>query len=360
MRSGRYQAGYNGPDLARHYAPATFTSRMDAEAWLASERRLIEREEWTPPVLRSAANHARGKGFGEYATGWLEQRNLKPRTRQGYSELINGPLAKLSKVPLAMLTPETVRVWHTGLGTATPRKNSHAYGLLHAILNTAASDGLIGNNPAVIRGAMNTATKREAVILTPDEIAKVALAIQPPNLKALVLVSAWCGLRWGEVTALTRPDISDDCTVITVSRAVTHRHGECNIDTTKSAKVRTVIVPPHVVGDLSDHLANFVDAAPDSLLFTAAKACHYSEKTFRDAFARALKAVGITQNVRIHDLRHATGTMTAQVGNLVETMQRLGHSTARASLIYQQVASGRPEQVAAALSELAQIPHYTG
>jgi hypothetical protein len=48
MRSGRYQAGYNGPDLARHYAPATFTSRMDAEAWLAIERRLIEREEWTP------------------------------------------------------------------------------------------------------------------------------------------------------------------------------------------------------------------------------------------------------------------------------------------------------------------------
>src|SRR5271166_606883 len=50
MRSGRYQAGYNGPDLARHYAPATFTSRMDAEHWLAAERRLIERDEWTPPA----------------------------------------------------------------------------------------------------------------------------------------------------------------------------------------------------------------------------------------------------------------------------------------------------------------------
>ena len=85
----------------------------------------------------------------------------------------------------ADLTPETVRVWYTGLGTATPTKNTHAYQLLRAILNTAASDGLIGCNPAVIRGARTTETKSQAVILTPDEIAKVALAIQPINLKAL-------------------------------------------------------------------------------------------------------------------------------------------------------------------------------
>ena len=37
----------------------------------------------------------------------------------------------------------------------------------------------------------------------------------------------------------------------------------------------------------------------------------------------------------IHDLRHFASTMSARVGNLVETMQRLGHSTAKASLIYQ-------------------------
>jgi hypothetical protein len=45
LPSGRYQASYAGPDLARHVAPATFSSRMDAEHWLANERRLIERDE---------------------------------------------------------------------------------------------------------------------------------------------------------------------------------------------------------------------------------------------------------------------------------------------------------------------------
>ena len=126
----------------------------------------------------------RGTPFGDYAASWLDQRNLKPRTRHEYSALIAGPLAKLAKVPLHLITPEVVRTWHTGLGTSTPTKNSHAYGLLHAVLNTAVSDGLIGSNPAAIRGAMNTATKRQAVILTPDEVAKVALAIQPVNLES--------------------------------------------------------------------------------------------------------------------------------------------------------------------------------
>lgn len=327
---------------------------MDAEHWLASERRLIERDEWTPPALRSAAAKSRGKTFGEYALGWLDQRNLKPRTRHEYSSLINGPLAKLGKVPLGQITPELVRTWHTGLGGTTPTKNKHAYSLLHAVLGTAVSDGLIGSNPATIRGAMNTVTKRQPAILTPDEVAKVALAIQPVNLKALVLISAWCGLRWGEVTALTRADVSADCEVVTVARGVTHANGQCFVDTTKTAKVRTVVVPPHVVPDLADHMAHHVKQNADALLFPAAKGCHLRQQVFRETFNAALKSADITKPVRIHDLRHFAGTQAARVGNLAETMQRLGHTTVKASLIYQQVVSGRDREIAAQLSKLAE------
>jgi integrase len=326
---------------------------MDAEAWLADERRLIERGDWTPPKLRAAQKHSRAESFGEFATGWLANRNLKPRTRQGYRELLEGPLRRLSAIPLGMITAESVRAWHTGLGTATPRKNSHAYGLLHAVLNTAVADGRITANPCAIRKAMNTAAKRQAVILTPDEIAKAATAIQPAQLKAMVLISAWCGLRWGEITELRRKDIAPDCSVITVGRAVTHRTGHCDIDTTRNGKVRSVIVPPHIAPDLGDHLAHHVADGPESLLFTAERACHYSEKTFREHFADALKAVGIQKVVRIHDLRHFAGTQAARVGNLTETMQRLGHSTVKASLMYQHQASGRDRELAVALSELA-------
>jgi hypothetical protein len=48
-RSGRFSAAYVGPDLQLHRAPETFQARIDAEGWLASERRAIDLEQWVPP-----------------------------------------------------------------------------------------------------------------------------------------------------------------------------------------------------------------------------------------------------------------------------------------------------------------------
>jgi integrase len=354
QRSGRFQASYNGPDLARHTAPATFTKSMDAEHWLAEERRLIERDAWTPPKMRAAEKHARAKILETYAKEWVEYRDLKPRTRQGYLELLAGPIKPLGRLALGNISSETVRAWHAGMGKDTPRRKSHAYALLHAIMATAVTDGWIAANPCNIPRAMNPPTKRAAVILDVNEVAKIANAIQPEKLKCLVLVSAWCGLRWGEVTELRRRDIDAACEVIIVSRGVTHRKGQCEIDTPKSGKGRPVVVPPHIREDLKEHMERFVAEDPEALVFPAARGCHLNDRVFRDYFAEALKSVG-REGVRIHDLRHFAGTQAARVGNLVETMQRLGHSTAKASLIYQAVVSGRDRELADALSKLAAV-----
>jgi integrase len=168
----------------------------------------------------------------------------------------------------------------------------------------------------------------------------------------LVLISAWCGLRWGEAVELRRRDFNEACDEITISRAFTHRAG-CHVGPPKSGKPRSVDVPPFMVQDIRDHLELYVAESGDAQLFPAKSSCHYSDRLFREAFAEALKAVGITKAVRIHDLRHTAGTQTARVANLVETMDRLGHSTQKASLRYQHVASGRGREVAAELSRLA-------
>ena len=49
LPSGRYRASYVGPDVLRHPPPTTFTKKMDAEEWLAAQRRLIEQGKWLPP-----------------------------------------------------------------------------------------------------------------------------------------------------------------------------------------------------------------------------------------------------------------------------------------------------------------------
>ncbi|MCV7222957.1 tyrosine-type recombinase/integrase [Mycolicibacterium elephantis] len=355
LPSKRYQASYIGPDLVRHKAPTTFSTRMDAEGWLARERRSIELETWEPPAQRAAEVVAQAITVGEYAERWIDNRNIKPRTRSAYRDTLRLHIRpKLGKVAMKNLTGEAVRAWYTSLGNDHPRRNSHAYGLLHAICSTAVADELIAANPCNIPRVMNPPRKRDPVILSVPEVAALADAIRPERLKALVLLCAWCGVRWGEVSELRRKDVGEDCEVLYVARAVTRRDGVYRVDTPKSGKGRPVVIPPHIRDDVREHLASNVGKSPESLLFPAARGGHMNDRVFsREYFADALAAIG-REGVRVHDLRHFAGTQTARVGNLVETMGRLGHSTVKASLIYQQIVSGRDAAIADALSKLAE------
>ena len=209
----------------------------------------------------------------------------------------------------------------------------------------------------MIERAMNPKTKRQAVVPTIAELEALADKLgsdaRTERFKALVLLSAWCGLRYGEVSELRRKDFDPNCEVVSVGRGVRHRSGQCMIDTPKDNQPAKIVIPPHIRSDVQSHLSNHVDKEGDSLLFVPARGgCHVNDRVFnKDVFKPAAKTIG-REDMTAHDLRHFAGTMTAQVGNLVETMARLRHSTHKASLIYQQQVSGRDIAVAEALSAL--------
>ena len=355
-KSRHYQASYIWPPHSqqRHYAPLTFAAKMDAEAWLAAERRTIEQGTWQPPKVRTEAHTARLITLADYADQWIEQRPLKPRTKSGYQDSLRLHIkpTPLGRLPVASITPHAVRTWYANLGDDHPTRNKNAYGLLNAILNTAVIDDILTSNPCHIRKAMNVTRKREPVILTVKQLAALADSV-PAHHRALVLITAWCGLRWGEVIELRRRDIGDRSEVITVARAVTHR-GECRIDTTKSDRIRAVVVPPHIRGDIKHHLDTYTAANADGLLFPPArKGCHLNDKVFRADLSSALEELQ-RNDLRIHDLRHFAGTMAAHVGSQPEVQARLGHSTAKASQMYQSRVSGADVAMAVELSKLAE------
>jgi integrase len=363
QRIKRWHASYVGPDKARHKADHTFGTKMDGEAWLASERRLIDLKVWTPPAQRAAEKQAQGITLTDYVPTWIEQRTvggqpLKPRTKSHYTALFDEHIkpTPLAKIPLCNITTEAVRGWHATTLVDKPTYRSHAYGLLHGVLATAVTDGHLAANPAQIRGAGSATSKKRAVILDVTEVGQLADAIDE-RYRALVLISAWCGLRWGEVTELKRKDFSTDCALIAVERGVVHRDGKCIVDTPKSKKGRKVVTPPHIRPAIKHHLATYVAKDAEALAFQPDRSCHLSDKTFRRYFKSALTTIGRDGKKRprpaIHDLRHFAGTQTARVGNLVETMSRLGHSTVKASLVYQGIVNGRDAEIAEALSALA-------
>ena len=61
-------------------------------------------------------------------------------------------------------------------------------------------------NPCVIRGAGSAKRVHKIRPASLDEIAVIA-AEMPEQYRAMVLLAAWCALRFGELTELRRRDI---------------------------------------------------------------------------------------------------------------------------------------------------------
>ena len=74
--------------------------------------------------------------------------------------------------------------------------------------------------------------------------------------------------------------------------------------------------------------------------------------TFRWTWTKARTAVGLP-DLHFHDFAHTGNTMAAGQGaSLRELMQRVGHSSARAALIYQHATQERDEVIAAGMGKL--------
>lgn len=360
-----YQASYIGVDGRRHYAPHTFASKLRAQSWLESERTYKERctlsgERWKSPAERAAVKTAKVLTFGEYGKRVIDERKLSPRTRNLYesqwAQLIEPTFGKLAVIDVS---PATVRAWFSSLDSTKERRNSQTYGVLSMICNSAVDDGLIERNPCMIKGATTTKPKKNVKIPTTVELHTIAdkLGADPryERFKALVLLAGWCGLRIGEATELRRKDFDADCTVVSITRAVGHRSGQCILGPTKTGETRDVDIPPHIQQIVTDHLAQHVGSDPEALLFAPARGgCHLNDRVFnKDVFQRAARDVG-REDLSAHDLRRFAGSKNAQVGaTLAENMKRLGHSTVKAALLYQHSYDDSGKKLAANLSASA-------
>ena len=71
---------------------------------------------------------------------------------------------------------------------------------------------------------------------------------------------------------------------------------------------------------------------------------------FTRQWRKALQAAGMT-GIHFHDLRHTGNTLAGEAGgSLRELMDRMGHSTTRAALIYQHRTSLRDKMIADEIS----------
>lgn len=349
LPSGRWQAQYTGPDGRRRPAPQTFDTKGDAEAWLAAEHGDARAGVWAPPEPASD----RRQTLREYAERWLALRDLRPRTRALYRSLLDDHvLPDLGSLPLDRIRPGTVQSWFARLTPDRPTTRAHAYGLLRTIMGSAFSDDLIGANPCRIRGGSSVRKQHASRPATLAELEAIVQAM-PDRYRLAVLFAAWLGLRFGELTALTRGDVDLDLGVVTVAKGVVRADGQVVVGQPKTAAgLRTVAIPPDLIPTVRRHLREYVEPAPGALLFPAKHGGHLAPSTLYGVFYPAREAAG-RPDLRWHDLRHTGAVLAAAAGaTLPDLMHRLGHTTPQAAMVYQHAAQDRDRLIAAALSDI--------
>jgi integrase len=355
FRSGRWKASYTGPDGMFYEAPTTFALKQDGEAWLTDRRREIDRNLWSPASGQEERPTAL---FADYADEWLKRRTvkgrpLKDRTREHYEKLLDQHINDtFGHVTVRAINPDAVRKWYATCAIGAPVIRAHAYSLLSTIMATAASEGIADTNPCTISGAGNTERRVKIRPATLAELETIATEM-PQRLRLMVLLAAWCAMRFGELAELRRKDM--DGNIIRIRRGVVRVDGEQRVTSPKSvAGSRDVTVPPHLMPLVDQHLQNHTGPTRESLLFPAINGGHLQPSSLYRYFYPAREKAKRT-DLRFHDLRHTGAVLAAQTGaTLAELMGRLGHSTVSAALKYQHVAADRDAQIAAALSRLAQ------
>ncbi len=396
LASGNYQARYLAQSGERVTAPTTFRSRMDAEAWLLAERRVVEDAgSWQSPKDRLAEARLQEQlnlspTFESYAERWLESRRssrgepLRRTTKDKYrSSLRTNVYPTFGTVPLDRITRAAVRTWHDELRVG-PSAKSDAYATLRTILNSAVDDELIEKNPAQIRGAARQIRRKNLRPASASELA-VMVDTMPERLRLLLLLATWCALRSGELRELRRSDVvitrdetGDEIAwvevsrgVVTVSREDTDSGGstEAQIGAPKTdAGVRSVSIPEFLIPTVKDHLTRHAAPGRNGLLFHASRdqSRHLSETTLNGRAAvldahggvrkagfgwREARRRAGREDLDLHDLRHTGATWAAEEGaSIAELMYRLGHSTPSMAIHYQHSRQERDREISKRLS----------
>jgi len=344
LPSGRYQVRYF--HLGRRIsANSTFATKADARAFLAGVETDLARGNYVDPTAGRIT-------FGEYAGWWIEQRTLRPRTRETYGSQLNHLLIPFGSAQLSAITPTDVRSWHGQISRSGLHRNtvSKIYRLLRTILTTAVDDGVLPTNPARIRGASKEQMV-ERPLLTWDDVVAIGDAIEP-RFNALVWTAAASGLRYGELAGLAIRHFDVDRSELRVSQTLFFQTGSgatLGPPKTESAH-RTVVVPAQITQRLCDHIETFIELrGPQDLLFTSVKGRPLLRRTFAPYWHRALDKTDLT-DIRFHDLRHLAGTEAATAGaSLREVMARMGHASSAASLRYLKAAEIRDRDIADAI-----------
>ena len=194
---------------------------------------------------------------------------------------------------------------------------------LSAIFNHAVRHYDLRSNPASKAGNMGTEERKEMKFWTKEEYKKFAdeMMDKPVSYYAFEMLY-WCGIREGELLALTAGDFDFEKGTVTISKSYQRLHGEDVITTPKTRKSnRTIKMPQFLCEEMQDYIGMLYGYKRKDRIFPISKNYLHREMD------RGSRAAGV-KRIRIHDLRHSHISLLIDMGfSAVAIADRVGHES---------------------------------
>lgn len=194
---------------------------------------------------------------------------------------------------------------------------------LSAIFNHAVKYYDLAQNPAAKVGNMGKAKNKEMLFWTKDEYQRFSDAMmdKPISFYAFEMLY-WCGIRTGELLALTPKDFDFERGTVSVNKSYQRLKGKDVITTPKTKKSNRIIkMPDFLCEEMQEYIKMFYGAKPTDRIFPISK--HYLHHEMN----RGSKATGV-KRIRIHDLRHSHVSLLIDMGfSALAIADRVGHES---------------------------------
>ena len=216
------------------------------------------------------------------------------------------------------------------------------HGQLSAILNHAVRFYGLKSNAAATAGCMGSEKHKEMLFWTKEEYLKFAeVMMDKPQSYYAFEVLYWCGIREGELLALTPADFDLDKGLLSITKSYQRLKGRDVITDPKTPKsVRVIQMPQFLTDEIRDYLKSLYKVQPDQRIFEVTKSYLHHEMD------RGAKAAGV-KRIRIHDLRHSHVSLLIEMGfSALAIADRVGHESVDITYKYAHLFPSKQQEMA--------------
>ena len=223
--------------------------------------------------------------------------------------------------PVKGLSPKAA--WYRISDSSNASGHNPLHNQLSAIFNHAVRYYELRSNPAAKVRNMGSEEHREMLFWTKEEYKKFSFEImdKPVSFYAFEMLY-WCGIREGELLALTPGDFDFEKQTVSISKSYQRIKGQDVVTDPKTAKSNRVIqMPAFLCEEMRDYIKSLYGVKPTDRIFTVTKSYLHREMD------RGAKEAGV-KRIRIHDLRHSHISLLIDMGfTALAIADRVGHES---------------------------------